>query len=133
MHLLFKMKPTSSILFLDFFFNYYPAFVIIYRKFTIKVKCIIGRTRFLKQCLDEKVIPRLLNWIIKYDNEAPFPIEANKQLQIAIWKVKEDVEEQYFKLRKIKREFQSQIYDRFLWQQIQNQVNKVVENTENPH
>ena len=124
------MQPTSFITFLDFFFHLYPALVVTYRQFekaSIKVQCTKERILFLKECLQEKVIPRSLNWISKLDSENPFPVEAKKQLKLSILKAKEEIEYQFFKLRKVKRELRSSIHDPEVWSSIQSKVNVLSE------
>jgi len=80
--------------FLTFFFNFYPQLIKGYRryeKFTIKIGKTKEQIRFLKQCLEEKVLPRSLRWLHRVDVESPFPQEAIKHVKGLISEVKEDI------------------------------------------
>ena len=91
----------------------------------IKIKCTKLRIKFLKECLEEKVIPRSLNWVKRVDPDSPFPSEAKLQIQKAIAEVKDELEVLFLKLRKLKRNLQSVIQDPQVWSSIQITVEEV--------
>ena len=123
------MTPTiNNSFFLEFFFKFFKWATSDYRRYeraNIKIQHTKARLEFLKECLEEQVIPRSMNWLKKLDDGSPFPVEVRKQLKLAIADLKRDLDCQYFMLRKLKRELHSKLPDHYIWTSLEEIVNKV--------
>ena len=124
--MMFSTEGTTF--FLTFFFNFYPQLIKGYRKyekFTIKIGKTKEQIRFLKQCLEEKVLPRSLRWLYRVDVESPFPQEAIKHVKGLISEVKEDLELLFCKQRDCKRFLQANIKDDKVWKSLKMNADQV--------
>ena len=109
-------NPTNvqNLFFLNILFGIFPWIKPFYRRIekkTISIQVKKERIKFLKNCLDEKVIPVSLSWIKKLDKTSPFPEETKKVLLEEIDDLKEDIEESYCYLRREKKYLFSQMHD----------------------
>ena len=118
----------NSSLFLNFFFSVFPLLIEDYRrveKLVIKIIHTKARMKFLKKCLDEKVVPASMNWLWKLNKDVPFPVEAIWQLRLSIKKLQCDVDTYYFNLRRNRRNLRSKVNDASYWSKIQQIINNV--------
>ena len=118
----------NSSLFLNFFFSVFPLLIEDYRrveKLVIKIIHTKARMKFLKKCLDEKVVPASMNWLWKLNKDVPFPVEAISQLRLSIKKLQCDVDTYYFNLRRNRRNLRSKVNDASYWSKIQQIINNV--------
>ena len=116
--------------FLNFFFAYFPNLVDLYRRYekiSIKIAWAKSRLKFLQDCLEEKVLPRSMNWLRRLDVDLPFPEEAIHQLELNIRRIKGDLDYLYYRLRLSKGKLKSQVNDSDLWAQVQKNVKDVRE------
>ena len=116
--------------FLNFFFAYFPNLVDLYRRYekiSIKIAWAKSRLKFLQDCLEEKVLPRSMNWLRRLDVDLPFPEEAIHQLELNIRRIKGDLDYLYYRLTLIKGKLKSQLNDSDLWTQVQKNVKDVRE------
>ena len=116
--------------FLNFFFAYFPNLVDLYRRYekiSIKIAWAKSRLKFLQDCLEEKVLPRSMNWLRRLDVDLPFPEEAIHQLELNIRRIKGDLDYLYYRLRLSKGKLKSQVNDSDLWTQVQKNVKDVRE------
>ena len=123
------MISTNGAMFLAFFFKYFPYLIPAYRRYerlSVKVSCAKEQISFLKQCLEEKVLPCSLVWVKKVDEHSPFPPEATKQLKKLINDVKEDLNGLLFKVREERRYLRSYVNDDGIWKSLQSNLNKNV-------
>ena len=115
---------------LKFFFSVFPFYMVQlfrhYEKASIKTQLIKARIRFLRDCLDEKVVPRSMNWIGRLKNDdSPFPVEACAYIKSSIKQLKFDCDQQYFRLRQIRRDLKANINDFYIWKDLENVVQQV--------
>ena len=126
------MVPTMFYSFIQFFFSTYPLLIDYFRKFekaSIKVQLIKARIDFLRNCAEEKVLPRSLQWMERLNYESPFCDERHNQLKLQIARLKEECNRNYFKLRIARRNIFSEIHD----VSIRKQLNKAVAQIGNYH
>ena len=69
------------------------------------------RIKFLKKCLEEKVLPTTFEWVKRLDKTSPFPAESIKVRKSEIEDLKEDVDEDYYHLRQSKMAMFQQLPD----------------------
>ncbi|XP_074641212.1 uncharacterized protein LOC141898959 [Tubulanus polymorphus] len=115
------MLPTDRNIVLKFFFFTFPYLVASFRNYEkcyIKSRTAKSKVKFLQECYAEKVVPRSLSWIWKYDSSSAFPPEANKQLKFAIDRAKEDCNYQFYKFRQSQNYLKSHVPDLFLWKSL---------------
>ena len=123
------MSPTiNTECFLRFLFAILPNVVGEVRKserLNLKIIKAKARRQFLRNCLEEKVVPRSMKWVWRSNSDDPFPPLAAQQLKLAITELKEEINNIFFKLRKSKRNLHSLIGDENLWKQLQAELSKV--------
>ena len=115
------MISTGIKSFLSFLFNFLPFCVSDFRKvekLTIKIVSSKARLRFLKDCVEEKVIPRSFSWLMWISESNPFPEHAKAKLGNAIKDLKEEIDETYFQLRRAKRTLYEKIDNSCTWSEI---------------
>ena len=109
------MHPMNFIsIFLDFFFCTFSHLISDYRRYeklSVNIYQLKARHNFLKECLEEKVVPSSLCWVRKLNIETPFPDVAAIQLKSEISNLKEELNHKYFKIRQVRRNLRSQIHD----------------------
>ena len=110
------MQPTDSNneFFLNFLFKTFSWIVPMYRKVekrVIQIQKKKERIKFLKKCLEEKVLPTTFEWVKRLDKTSPFPAESIKVIKSEIEDLKEDVDEDYYYLRQSKMAMFQQLPD----------------------
>ena len=110
------MQPTdfNNEFFLNFLFKAFSWIVPLYRKAekqVIQIQKKKERIKFLKKCLDEKVLPTTFEWVKRLDNDSPFPAESVKVIKAEIENLKEDVDDKYYRLRRSKMAMFQQLPD----------------------
>ena len=76
-----------------------------YRKLekkTIKIQKSKETINFLKKCKEEKIIPPSMSWIKKLNNISPFPDEINTLINEEINNIKEEINKNYYNIRREK-------------------------------
>ena len=79
----------------------------------------------MKDCYEEKVLARSMLWMRRVDLDSPFPYEAHGQFKLSIKQLKLELDDQFFRLRKMKRDIRSKLHDDHLWSQLLQNVNEV--------
>ena len=124
------MLPTWQCrLFIQFFLSSFPDLVNFFRKLekaSIKTQLIKARIEFLRNCLQEKVLPRSLKWMEKLNDELPFCDVRKKQLILLIAKLKEECNCSFFKLRIARRNLFGQVHDFETRKRINSSIDDIV-------
>ena len=92
-------------------FNWIKPFYRRIEKRVVNIQHKKERIKFLKRCLEEKVIPPSMSWIKRCDRNSPFPKEAKSLILDEIDNLREEVEEMYCYLRREKKYISSQLKD----------------------
>ena len=92
-------------------FNWIKPFYRRIEKRVVNIQHKKERIKFLKRCLEEKVIPPSMSWIKRCDRDSPFPKEAKSLIFDEIDNLREEVEEMYCYLRREKKYVASQLKD----------------------
>ena len=124
------MLPTLQCrLIIQCFFSLFPDSVNSFRKFekaSIRTQLIKARIEFLRNCLQEKVLPRSLKWMERLNYELPFCDVRKNQLILLIAKLKEDCNCSFLKLRIARRNLFAQVHDFETRKQINSSIGDIV-------
>ena len=125
-------QPTLQITtFLGFFFALIPNLKSEYRAIErIHIKIATGKERlfFLRRCCEEKVIPQTMSWLRKINLDVPFPKEALEYIKKAMSELQEEINLNFFKLRKRKNAFFSEVDNFRLESQLRRCFREVSDN-----
>ena len=80
------------------------------------------RVKFLKNCLNEKVVPRSQRWILRIDPDNPFPPAAETLLRNCISSAQFECERLFFQFRVAKRDLFGRIPDPTLCASLDNVI-----------
>ena len=122
-------QPTFSIQnFLCFFFALIPCLKSEYRaieRLHVRIASAKERLKFLRRCIEEKVIPKSMSWLWRLGSDDPFPKQALEHIRRAMDQLQDDINYFYFESRRSKHAFFGEVDNSRLQSQLQRCFHQV--------